>query len=55
MLYPEAGSKVRSSVRRVILPKFSYSLLYRILEGDLIRILAVAHHKRRTQYLVERE
>lgn len=24
MRYPEAGSKVRSSVRRVILPKFSY-------------------------------
>ncbi|PSB13208.1 type II toxin-antitoxin system RelE/ParE family toxin [filamentous cyanobacterium Phorm 46] len=55
MLYPEAGSKVRSSVRRMILPKFSYSLLYRILEGDLIRILAVAHHKRRTQYWVDRE
>ncbi len=29
--------------------------LYRILEGDMIRILAVAHHKCRTQYWVERE
>lgn len=54
VLYPEAGSKVGVSVRRVILPKFSYSLLYRVLEGDLIRILAVAHHKRRPQYWVDR-
>ena len=45
--YPEAGSKVLGSVRRLTLPKFSYSLLYRTLENDQIRILAVAHHKRR--------
>ncbi|CAD5979505.1 Plasmid stabilization system protein, RelE/ParE family [Planktothrix tepida] len=55
MLYPEAGSKVKSSARRIILPKFSYSLFYRILEDDRIRILAVAHQKRRTQYWAERE
>lgn len=53
--YPEAGSKVRGSVRRLTLPKFSYSLLYRILENDQIRILAVAHHKRRPQYWLDRE
>jgi|UniRef100_A0A1J1JIV3 hypothetical protein len=40
MLYPEAGSNVRSFVRRVILPKFSYSLFYRILEEKLQLILA---------------
>ncbi|MHC5612395.1 MAG: type II toxin-antitoxin system RelE/ParE family toxin [Nostoc sp.] len=53
--YPEAGSKVRGSLRRLILPKFPYSLLYRILEDDQIRILAVAHHKRKPQYWVDRE
>lgn len=53
--YPEAGSKVRGSVRRLTLPKFSYSLLYRTLENDQIRILAVAHHKRRPQYWFDRE
>ncbi len=36
MLYPEASSNVRSSVRRVILLKFSYSLFYRILEENQI-------------------
>jgi toxin ParE1/3/4 len=55
MLYPEAGSNVGVSVRRVILPKFSYSLFYRILEEEQIRILAVAHHKRKPQYWVDRE
>ncbi|MCY7273408.1 MAG: type II toxin-antitoxin system RelE/ParE family toxin [Phormidesmis sp. CAN_BIN44] len=54
MRYPEAGSKVRGSIRRLTLPKFSYSLLYCVLENDQIRILAVAHHKRRPQYWLNR-
>ncbi len=53
--YPEAGSKVQGSLRRLILPKFPYYLLYRILEDDQIRILVVAHHKRKPQYWVDRE
>jgi plasmid stabilization system protein ParE len=53
--YPEAGSKVRGSVRRLTLPKFSYSLLYRTSENDQIRILAVAHHKRSPQYWLDRK
>ena len=53
--YPEAGSRVRGSVRRLTLPKFSYSLLYRVLEDTQIRVLAVAHHKRRPQYWLDRE
>jgi plasmid stabilization system protein ParE len=53
--YPEASSKIRGSVRRLTLPKFPYSLLYRLLEDDQIRILAVAHHKRRPQYWLDRE
>lgn len=52
--YPEAGSQVRGSVRRLTLPKFPYSLLYRVLENDQIRILAVAHHKRGPRYWLAR-
>jgi plasmid stabilization system protein ParE len=48
--YPEVGLKVRGSMRRLVLPRFPYSLLYRVLEDEQIRILAVAHHKRRPQY-----
>jgi plasmid stabilization system protein ParE len=54
-LYSEAGSKVRGSIRRLILPRFPYSLLYRVLGEDQVRILAVAHHKRRPQYWSDRE
>jgi toxin ParE1/3/4 len=53
--YPEAGSKIRGSLHRLTLPKFPYSLLYRVLENDRLRILAVAHHKRRPQYWLNRE
>lgn len=55
MRYPAAGVVVRGSVRRLILPKFPYSLLYRVVDDALIRILAVAHHKRKPQYWIDRE
>jgi toxin ParE1/3/4 len=53
--YPEAGSIIRGSIRRLILPKFPYYLLYRLLENEQIRILALAHHKRKPQYWINRE
>ena len=53
--YPEIGAKIRGSIRRLILPKFPYSLLYRVLEGEEIRILAVAHHKRKPFYWSRRK
>lgn len=53
--YPETGSKIRDSIRRLVLPRFPYSLLYRVLEDGQIRVLAVAHHKRRPQYWLGRE
>lgn len=52
--YPAAGVTVRSFIRRLILPRFPYSLLYRIVDDNLIRVLAVAHHKRKPQYWVDR-
>ncbi|MBH8555408.1 type II toxin-antitoxin system RelE/ParE family toxin [Nostocaceae cyanobacterium CENA357] len=53
--YPTAGVVVRGFVRRLILPKFPYSLLYRVVDDDLIRILAIAHHKRKPVYWIGRE
>ncbi|MEH2296735.1 type II toxin-antitoxin system RelE/ParE family toxin [Nostoc sp.] len=55
MCYPAAGVVVRGFVRRLILPKFPYSLLYRVVNDDLIRILAIAHHKRQPLYWIGRE
>lgn len=48
--YPEIGSTIEDSVRSFILPKFPYSLIYSLLEDNQIRILAVAHHKRKPKY-----
>lgn len=53
--YPAAGVVVRGSIRQLILPKFPYSLLCRVVDDDLIRILAVAHHKRKSRYWIDRE
>ncbi|MEH2196487.1 MAG: type II toxin-antitoxin system RelE/ParE family toxin [Nostoc sp.] len=55
MRYPAAGVVVRGFVRRLILPKFLYSILYRVVDDNLIRILAIAHHKRKPVYWIGRE
>ena len=54
MRYPEIGSKITGSIRRLFIPKFPYSLLYRLLEEEQIRILAVAHSKRKPRYWSKR-
>jgi len=39
--------------RRIVLRKFPYSLIYEIIEGEVV-ILAVAHGRRRPYYWLER-
>ncbi len=51
--YPEAWSVERGEVRKCILHKFPYKLLYAI-EKDHIFIIAVAHQHRKPDYWVER-
>ena len=46
---PEAFQLVGDEVRRKPLRRFPYSLLY-VIEPDRIRVVAVAHHKRRPNY-----
>ena len=53
--YPAAGSPYRNSIRRLTLSKFPYFLLYRFDNNDQIRILAIAHHKRRPDYWQDRQ
>ena len=52
--HPEAGVVLRDSVRRRLLRRFPYALLYKIKPGG-IRILAVMNLKRRPSYWVGRE
>lgn len=46
---PLAGMAVEQDVRWWLLRRFPYSVLYRV-RGDHIRILAIAHQKRRPFY-----
>jgi len=52
--HPEAGVILRGSVRRRLLRRFPYALLYKIKPSS-IRILAVMNLKRRPTYWVGRE
>ena len=51
--YPEAGLVVRGSIRRRLIRRFPYALLYRV-ESTEVRILAVMNMKRRPAYWVGR-
>jgi plasmid stabilization system protein ParE len=47
--FPHVGPPIRGSLRRVLLRISPYQLIYR-LEGEEIRIYAVAHLKRKPGY-----
>lgn len=51
--YPGAGLVMTGSVRRRLIRRFPYALLYRI-RGQQLRILAVMNLKRRPAYWVGR-
>ena len=46
---PAAGFEVRPDVRRRILRRFPYSILYTVENGDVL-VIAVAHQSRRPGY-----
>ncbi len=51
--HPEAGYAVRPTVRRCLLRRFPYSLLYNASD-QRVRILAVMHHRREPDYWADR-
>jgi toxin ParE1/3/4 len=53
MRHPRIGTPLGDDVRRLLLKKFPYQLIYRVL-ADEIRIYAVAHLKRRPHYWTSR-
>ncbi len=50
---PEACQLAGDEVRRKLLRRFPYSLLY-VIEADRIRVMAVTHHQRRPGYWISR-
>lgn len=47
--FPEAAPLIRGRVRMRLIARFPYSLIHSV-RPDAIRVLAVAHHKRRPFY-----
>jgi plasmid stabilization system protein ParE len=47
--YPRAASPAAESVRRKLVRRFPYAILYSV-RGDTIRVLAIAHQMRRPLY-----
>jgi plasmid stabilization system protein ParE len=52
--YPGLGGIWLCGKRRLLLRRFPYSIIYTI-EGDVVLILAVAHHSRESGYWQGRE
>lgn len=50
---PSAGVEVRPGIRRRLLRRFPYAILYGIYNGDLV-IVAIAHQRRRPGYWLGR-
>jgi len=51
--FPTAWTTIRPSIRRCIMHKFPYNVLYSI-EADCILIIAIAHHHRNPNYWIDR-
>ena len=51
--YPNLGAAFRGKLRRYLFRRFPYSIIYQITPDEL-RIVAVAHHRRRPGYWLKR-
>ena len=47
--YPQAGEVIASGLRRTLLHRFPFNLIY-AMEENIIVVVAVAHHGRRPGY-----
>ena len=50
---PQLGTEVRSDVRRRLLRRFPYAILYALEDSEIV-ILAIAHQSRRPGYWTSR-
>jgi len=51
--HPRIGTPGRFDTRRVVFRSFPYTLVYR-LRGDVLEVIALAHHSRRPDYWMPR-
>jgi toxin ParE1/3/4 len=50
---PDAGTPLRSELRRWLVRRFPYAIIYRE-EPERVYILAIAHHRRKPEYWQDR-
>jgi plasmid stabilization system protein ParE len=50
---PRQWPRYKANTRRYVFKRFPYSLIYKV-QGDLVRVLAVAHDSRRVGYWIHR-
>lgn len=51
--YPESAPLIRGQVRGKVVSRFPYTLMYRLVD-EVIVVLAVAHHKQRPEFWIDR-
>lgn len=51
---PKAANKVRKEIRRRLVRRFPFSVLYQEVE-DSIQVIAIAHQRRKPRYWVKRK
>jgi len=52
--FPESAPVILGGVRTKVILRFPYSLMYRVVD-DAVIILAVAHHRQRPEFWIDRE
>lgn len=52
--YPESAPVIRGEVRGKVVARFPYTLMYRVA-AEVVVILAVAHHRQRPEFWMDRE
>lgn len=45
---------VEAQIRRSIVHRFPYSVLFRVVDSDCVRILAIRHHRRHPRFGLDR-
>jgi toxin ParE1/3/4 len=48
--HPEIGTPIWSTRRHFLLDRFPFAIVYRVLENESVRVLAVMHLRRRPGY-----
>lgn len=52
--FPYSAPVLSGDLRRQVLPRFPYNLIYEVWDGDFLYVIAVAHQKRRPGYWSDR-